>query len=74
MKATVGNLRKAIKDLPDSAKIIVEDWDGAYLIKQDFTNSRSCDRHLEGLLKVHDGRLIIVNEHATENKCHKWNI
>jgi len=71
MKATVGNLRKLIKDLPDSAPIVTEDWDGCGIIRINFETNKPL--RLEDLLMTHDEHLYIVNETATENKCHRWN-
>ena len=72
MKATVGNLRKMIKGLPNSAQIVFEDWDGAFLIKQNFSGKKCRAMELEEFLNVHEDCLVIVNERATENNCHKW--
>jgi hypothetical protein len=71
MKATVGNLRKMIKGLPDSAMIVTEDWDGSSIIKINFEN-KDKPFELEELLMAHDGRLYIVNEQAGKNECHHW--
>jgi len=68
MKATVGNLRKLIKDLPDSAEVVTEDWDGSAIIMTE--NGKPIK--LEGLLMVANGRLYLVNRMATENECHAW--
>ena len=71
MIATIGNLRKLIKDLPDSADIVTEDWDGAAIQRINFETNKPLK--LTDLLMVYENRLYIVNKQATENECHRWN-